>query len=424
MGSNRNRILKKIVIGTSLMIVSLFFLVKYSGDPIGQPTDPSRANSASNYFPDTVAIEFARNFSVSYHGNYKVVKARVPPGTSGSQDNVEQWNDSFTDVMVLVQRGTDPPPLVGELAGAVIIPIPTYRVAGNSDDAPTRFTALGIKDKVVGLGHADIYDQYLKARADTGTIQSIGASWQTEPNLEILIHLMPDITFLTVASLSQSEGLRKTRAMGIASAPDFSWSETSYLAQLEWIKYDAVFMNAEKEATSFFNVVKHRCDSLAKLVADIRKKPKAVWAMHKKGFWIVRVNGSYAKLLEEAGAINPFADDHGIVNETQANGLSEGVAISTEIVFKELQSVDYIISFQSSTENWPPQSYMSTVPAYKNKNLFHHFKRYTDYGAHDWYQTATMRPDLVLQDLIAIFHPELLPNHTLFFFDKIKLTKK
>lgn len=398
-------------------------LVKCSPDKRGESSQVSPNNVHGSYFLDTVVVEFAQNFSVSYQGNYKIVKAKVPLEAAGNQEDSVRWNNAFTDVMVLVQNGTNPPPLIGELKDATIIIIPVHRMAGNSDDSPTRFTSLGKKDKIVGLGHTDIYDEYLKSRADSGYIQPIGASWQTGPNLEILVQLKPDITFLTIASIVQSEGLKMSRNMGLPSAPDFSWSESSYLAQLEWIKYDAVFMNAEREATNYFNQIKANCDSLKSLVMGSDEKPKVMWGMHKKGLWAVRVNDSFAKLLEDAGAINAFGSDGGIVNEMQSNGLSEGVTIPDEAVFKELPSLNYIISFQSTTENWPPQTFMSTSPAYRNEKLYHHFKRYKDYGRHDWYQTATMRPDLVLEDLIALFHPQIIQRHESFFFNKIKVVK-
>ena len=37
-----------------------------------------------------------------------------------------------------------------------------------------------------------------------------------------------------------------------------------------------------------------------------------------------------------------------------------------------------------------------------------------------YYELAPNRPDLVLKDLVKIFHPELLPNYELFFFEKLK----
>jgi ABC-type Fe3+-hydroxamate transport system substrate-binding protein len=324
--------------------------------------------------------------------------------------------------MVLVQRGTPVPPLTGELAGAQVIEIPVETVAGNADDAPTRFLALGVEDKLLGLGHEGVYDEHLRQRFVNGELVQIGASWHTGPNLEVLLSIQPELTLLTAASLQQSEGISKTRELGLSVAPEFSWSETSFLGQLEWIKYDALFFNAEAVATAYFDRIRSRCDSLQNLVNTRREKPGVLWGMHNKsGSWTLRANDAIAQLLEAAGAVNPFADTTAAVTETKANGLSEGIQISDEIVLGQAPAIDYIISFQSTTENWPPATYMNSFPAYRNGRLFHHFKRFRDYGAHDWYQTAPMRPDLLLMDLIKLFHPDVLPAHELFFLETIEI---
>lgn len=375
-----------------------------------------------DYFSDKIKVEHAENFTVSYHNNYKVVKAKVKFGAAAQDADSVAWERAFTDVMVLVQKGTPAPALTGELEDAHVIEIPVETIAGNADDAPTRFTALGIADKIVGLGHGDVYDADLRKRFEAGELSPIVASWHTGPNLEVLLTIKPKVTLLTAASLTQSEGMAKTRELGLSAAPEFSWSETSYLGQLEWIKYDALFVNAEAAANTFFNDIKARCDSLQNLVQNRPEKPGVLWGMHQKsGAWMLRANGAIAQLLEAAGAVNPFADTQAAVSETKANGLAEGIPISDEIVLSKAQEIDYIISFQSTTENWPPSDYMNTFPAYRNRNLYHHFKRYKAYGAHDWYQTASMRPDLLLMDLIKLFHPEVLPAHELFFLEPIQL---
>lgn len=375
-----------------------------------------------DYFRHKVAIDYAENFQVTYHNNYKVVKTKVKFGTAAQDADSLAWERAFTDVMVLVQRGTPIPSLTGDLEGAHVIEIPVNTIAGNADDAPTRFIALNITDKLVGLGHDGVYDEKLRSRFEAGELQPIGASWHTGPNLEVLLAAQPDVTLLTAASLTQSNGIKKTRELGLKAAPEFSWSETTYLGQLEWIKYDALFVNEEAAANTYFTTIKNRCDSLQKLVQDRMEKPGVLWGMHhKSGSWTLRANGSIAQLIEAAGATNPFADNQAAVTETKANGLSEGIQVSDEIVLGKAQEIDYIISFQSTTENWPPDSYMNSFPAFRNQNLFHHFKRYRDYGAHDWYQTAPMRPDLLLMDLIHLFHPEVLPKHELFFLEPIQI---
>lgn len=388
---------------------------------IGQQAFPDFEVS-KDYFTQKASIEYAKNFTVEYHNHYKVVRAKVGFGAAHQDADSVAWERAFTDVMVLVQRGTPAPPLEGELAGAQIIEIPVNTIAGNADDAPTRFLALGVGDKLVGLGHGDVYDEGLRKRFLEGEFAAIGASWHTGPNLEVLLETKPDLTLLTAASLTQSEGIQQTRKLGLAAAPEFSWSEVSYLGQLEWIKYDALFLNAEAQATRFFEDIKKRCEELKQLVAQQTEKPGVLWGMHSKsGNWTVRANGGIAELIEAAGAKNPFANSQAAITETRANGLSEGIPISDEIILTQADEVDFIISFQSTTDNWPPTNYMNTFPAFRNKGLYHHFKRYRDYGAHDWYQTASMRPDLLLMDLIKLFHPDILPKHELFFMAPIEI---
>ncbi len=374
-----------------------------------------------DYFPDKVSIDYAENLQVTYYNNYKVVKTKVEFGTAAQDADSIAWDRAFTDVMVLVQRGTPVPSLTGELEGAHVIEIPVETIAGNADEAPTRFIALGVTDKLIGLGHEGVYDEKLRKRFVEGEIQAIGASWHTGPNLEVLLAVEPDVTLLTAASLTQSEGIKKTRDLGLKAAPEFSWSETSYLGQLEWIKYDALFVNAEAAATEFFNTIKNRCDSLKSLVQNRSEKPGVLWGMHSKsGSWTIRANGGVAQIIKDAGGVNPFADGNAAVTETKANGLSEGIPISDEIVLGKAEEVDFIISFQSATENWPPVNYMNSFPAYREGNLYHHFKRFRDYGAYDWYQSAPVRPDLLLMDLITLFYPDVLPDHELYFLEPFK----
>ena len=376
-----------------------------------------------DYFDEKADIQYAKNFSVTYHDNYKVVKAKVGFGAAAQDSDSVSWARAFTDVMVLVQRGTPVPPLTGELEGAHVIEVPVRTIAGNADDAPTRFIALGVTDKLLGLGHENPYDDALRARFVSKELKPIGASWHTGPNLEVLLTLQPEVTLLTAASLTQAEGVARTRELGLKAAPEFSWSEQSYLGQLEWIKYDGLFLNKEAEARAYFEMIKARCDSLHQLVNDVEDKPSAMWGMHSKsGSWTIRSNGGIAQLIKLAGAINAFEDPQAAITNTEANGLSEGISFSDELVLQKASEIDYIISFQSTTGNWPTAAYMQNFPAYRNKGLYHHFKRFKEYGSSDWYQTAPMRPDLLLRDMIKLFHPELLPDYELFFMEPIEIT--
>jgi iron complex transport system substrate-binding protein len=58
--------------------------------------------------------------------------------------------------------------------------------------------------------------------------------------------------------------------------------------------------------------------------------------------------------------------------------------------------------------------------AFQNKNVYSYVRKKGKTGGVLYYELAPNRPDLVLKDLVKIFHPELLKGYELFFFEKLK----
>ena len=54
--------------------------------------------------------------------------------------------------------------------------------------------------------------------------------------------------------------------------------------------------------------------------------------------------------------------------------------------------------------------------AFQQKRLFTFAKTRGATGGLQYYELAPSRPDIVLKDLIHIFHPELLGDHEPYFF--------
>ena len=44
----------------------------------------------------------------------------------------------------------------------------------------------------------------------------------------------------------------------------------------------------------------------------------------------------------------------------------------------------------------------------------------TEAGGMDYFESGVANPDVILKDLIKIFYPELLPEHTLFYYQQLK----
>ena len=71
-------------------------------------------NPDADYFPDKVEANWAKDWTVSYHGNYKLLHmGPVGDANAGSRETY-----------VLVQKGTPAPELTGNLADAYVIQVP------------------------------------------------------------------------------------------------------------------------------------------------------------------------------------------------------------------------------------------------------------------------------------------------------------
>ena len=58
--------------------------------------------------------------------------------------------------------------------------------------------------------------------------------------------------------------------------------------------------------------------------------------------------------------------------------------------------------------------------AFKNDQVYNFTHKVGDTGGLLYFELAPNRPDIVIKDIIKILHPELLPNHNLYFFDQLK----
>ena len=65
-------------------------------------------------------------------------------------------------------------------------------------------------------------------------------------------------------------------------------------------------------------------------------------------------------------------------------------------------------------------SHYSKFKAFQNKKIFTFSSTLGENGGVLYYELATNRPDLVLKDLIYIFHPELLNGYKTRFFKPLK----
>ncbi len=92
----------------------------------------------------------------------------------------------FTQQLVLVRRG-EQPALPDSLQDAWKVEVPVQSIAANEDGEITRLKSLGLTDAIAGMGGGDIYDPELRSRWEQNQIASIGYSFHSIPQPELLM---------------------------------------------------------------------------------------------------------------------------------------------------------------------------------------------------------------------------------------------
>jgi len=365
--------------------------------------DPSH-----DYFPRKAKFEFAKQVKVEYHNHYKVVRtASVLNSWSGGESETKK------DVMVLVQRGTPIPDLVDELAGAEVIQIPVERVAVNVASVESFLQNLGLTKHIIAVGGLNSYQDTLREAALSGKIGQVGYSWHQPPKMEVLLERKPDVFLMQLSNLDYQQHLSKCREMGIPTATVFEWAEGHYLGRAEWIKYFSLFFNEEAKANAVFDEVKQSVDNLKQLVETSTARTTAIWGYYAgKDRWWFNVNNIEAQLLQDAGTVNLFATE-------KISTAEEGQeAISSESLLQKGKDADLWIIGDIHAVALPPENYMQSFSAWKENRLYHNMKRSKmEVDSYDWYGTAVVRPDRVLEDLVKLIHPDLLPDTSTEFLD-------
>jgi iron complex transport system substrate-binding protein len=57
--------------------------------------------------------------------------------------------------------------------------------------------------------------------------------------------------------------------------------------------------------------------------------------------------------------------------------------------------------------------------AFENGSIYNNNLAMNEFGWADYYESGLANPDLILADLIAIFHPPLMPDHELIYYRRL-----
>jgi iron complex transport system substrate-binding protein len=370
-------------------------------DPTQDPAILHKPGAGTrDLFPEKAYPEYATGYSVEYHGTYKVVRIHDPWGRSAG-------NHTY----LLVERGEAVP---DSYPNARIFRIPVQSVITLSVSQVAHLSALNETPSIAGHnGLAHIIDEGFRARAGAGEIAEIGSGTLSMNNplkTETMIELGPDLVFCSASGYPEYDNQQKLVEAGLKPVVVADWMEDDPLARAEWIKFYALFFNKEQEADAFFQSVEENYRSIREKAVGVREKPTIFSGLEYQGTWYAPAGGSYvARLFSDAGG------DYILVNDSG----SGDIPLDFEVVYDRAHAADYYINVGYVTG---AEDLLARDPRYakfdavKRGAIYHFDARTNEYGSLDYWQSGSIHPDIILADLVKILHPDLLPDHELYFY--------
>lgn len=352
-----------------------------------------------DYFPDKVEAEFAENFEVEYFNNYKVVSMLPWPGAEAPLQ------------YVLVQCGTPAPDGFEDVP---TFDVPVQRFVAMSTSMLPHLDAFGLFDRLVGVDTTlfTSNETVLELVADGEVVEIGGGGSGGEINFELLLSIEPDLV-MAQEFFAGGTTLSSLNEAGVPAVLNADYADTSPLGQAEWGKYIALFFNVEAAANETFGGVAERYLDLAALTADIEDRPTVVAASPFDGTWFMPgADSTVAQLLADAGADFLWADEPGT-----------SVPLDFEVVFDRAAEAEYWVNvnqfWQTAADMLADDPRFAEFRAYEEGNIWNNNRRMNENGGSDYFESGVANPDVILADLIKIFHPDLLPDHEFVYYQPL-----
>lgn len=356
---------------------------------------------AVDYFAQKADVEYAENFTVAYHGSYKVVTVVEPsPGAP-------------SETYVLLQCGASLPELPAELAAARVIEVPVATIHSESATHFPMLEAIGMIDRLTGVSSAAYTTtEAVIAGATAGTIIEFAPTFTID--VETVIDGEPAL-FMTGGFTTAEHG--QLADAGIAVVANAEWLEPTVLGRAEWVKYIALFFNQEGEAETAFDAIDAQYAATMAEVASLTEgeRPLVFTGAASEGIFYAAGGRSYvAEMIADAGGRYIFADN----DDTGSTGLTD-----IEVMLDEAAEAKVWINANSAYRTLADivadDPRLAALPAAQAGAVWNYDRITSPGGGVAYFDLGVLRPDLVLIDLVKIFHPEVMADQPFTFYRPI-----
>ncbi len=343
-----------------------------------------------------IQVDFAQGFEALNKDGYTVINLKSP------------WKDAVKPLRyLLLGKGENIPK---SIEFDELIRVPIDKIVVTSTTHIPAIEALGELEHLVGFPNTDyISSKEARKLIRLGKIIDVGKSESL--NLETLLSLAPEVV-VGFGIESPNKALSNIKKFGIPVLYNSEWLEKHPLGRAEWIKFFGLLFEKEEKANEIFNSIKKEYLSTKELAEKAENKPIVLSGMPYKDTWYLPNGNSWAaQFYNDANANYLWSQESG----------SGSIVLNFETVFDKAKNADFwiaIADYQNKNQLLNSNSHYDQFKMFQENNIYiSNIKG--ENGGLLFYELAPNRPDLVLKDLVKIFHPDLLPNYQLNFYSKL-----
>lgn len=309
--------------------------------------------------------------------------------------NPWQGADSITTQLFIARNGESAP---NGFTGQVLEG-DAKRIVAMSSTHIAMLDAIGEAGRIVGVsGMNFITNPGILARRDS--IGDVG--YDSNINYELLMSLSPDLVLLYgVNGASQIEG--KLEELDIPYIYIGEYVEESPLGKAEWLVAIAETTGNREKGKEVFSKIPKRYNALKEKVADAALDTPSVMLNTPYGdSWFMPSTGSYiVRLISDAGGNYIYKKNTG--NTSLPIDIEEAYLLTSQAdMWINVGTAGTLDDIRAACPKF------IDTRCFRNGEVYNNNLRSTDGGGNDFFESSIINPDLVLRDLIKIFHPELI----------------
>lgn len=341
-------------------------------------------------------------YAPEYASGFDIKGADGRTSTLITVSNPWQGADSITTQLFIARNGE----VVPEGFDGQVLNGDARRIVAMSSTHVAMLDAVDATDMVVGVSGLDyISNPDIQARRDN--VGDVG--YEGNINYELLLAQEPDIVLLYgVNGASSMEG--KLTELGIPYIYIGDYLEESPLGKAEWMVAVSEVAGRRENGEKAFAEIPVRYNALKQKVADnVLDAPSVMLNTPYGDSWFMPSVGNYAvQLITDAGGSYIYQKNTG--NKSMPIDMEEAYMLTSQAdMWLNVGRANSLDDLGASCPRF------TDTRCFRNGHVYNNNLRTNAAGGNDYYESAIVYPDILLRDLVKIFHPELVEEDFVYY---------